>query len=273
MHAEAAHGSWRREARTVLVSRPRTPVTVPAPFAISSGSIRSDRPLEFAPHAHRLHELVWVRGGTMTVRSGRSIVTVPEGSGLWLPAGTEHSGRITAAAVLCDAQFDPARSPVALADVTVVEIRPVLGALLTHLQRDDLQPPERLRAEAVVFDLIRPARRTFVLAVPDGGRISAMVEHLLDDPADPRSGADWARELGLSERSLTRAFRAQTGLSYLQWRQTLRVQSALTLLGEGAQVQEVAEQLGYAQPSTFIAAFRRITGTTPGAFTARPRHV
>ncbi|CAL9407054.1 hypothetical protein SUDANB145_01582 [Streptomyces sp. enrichment culture] len=28
----------------------------------------------------------------------------------------------------------------------------------------------------------------------------------------------------------------------------------------------VSETLGYAQPSSFIAAFRRVMGTTPGAF-------
>lgn len=28
----------------------------------------------------------------------------------------------------------------------------------------------------------------------------------------------------------------------------------------------VSETLGYAQPSTFIASFRRVMGTTPGAY-------
>jgi len=40
----------------------------------------------------------------------------------------------------------------------------------------------------------------------------------------------------------------------------------VSLLPEGVQVQEVAEQLGYAQPSTFIAAFKRTVGMTPGAY-------
>jgi AraC-like DNA-binding protein len=46
----------------------------------------------------------------------------------------------------------------------------------------------------------------------------------------------------------------------------LRVHRALTLLAEGFDVMTVSEVLGYAQPSSFIAAFRRVMGTTPGVF-------
>ena len=56
---------------------------------------------EWSPHAHPMHELVWVRGGTLTTRIGNRIFTVPAGFGLWLPAGVVHGGRLTAAAEFC----------------------------------------------------------------------------------------------------------------------------------------------------------------------------
>ncbi|WP_245646305.1 helix-turn-helix transcriptional regulator [Nocardiopsis trehalosi] len=89
---------------------------------------------------------------------------------------------------------------------------------------------------------------------------------LLRGPADDRSPQEWARGLGVSPRTISRAFRSSTGLSSAQWRRSLRVHRALALLGKGHEVQEVAERLGCARTSTFIDAFRRVMGTTPGGY-------
>lgn len=116
-----------------------------------------------------------------------------------------------------------------------------------------------------MFDVLQPSEQQFSLPLPPGdGRIDAVTEALLADPADHRSLEEWARTLGVSDRTITRAFRQTTGLSFAQWRQLLRVHRALALLSEGFDVMTVSEALGYAQPSSFIAAFRRVMGTTPG---------
>lgn len=236
------------------------------PFAIFAGSRVPRVPTEWAQHSHPLHELVWVRGGTLTSRVQDRIFTVSEGHGLWMPADVVHGGRATAGAEFHDAFFAPDRTPFAFAEPIAIAMTPVLESLLTHLSRTDLDAAARARAEAVVFDVLQPSERQFTLRLPGDARIGAITEALLDDPADRRSLDEWARALGTSDRTITRAFRHATGLSFAQWRQALRVHWALTLLSEGRDVRTVSETLGYAQPSTFIAAFRRIMGTTPGAF-------
>jgi AraC-like DNA-binding protein/quercetin dioxygenase-like cupin family protein len=261
-------GAWRREENTVVVAGVQVPDVVPAPFAIFAESVFVPVPLEFEPHTHPMHELVWVRGGTMTVRLADAVVTVPEGHGLWIPADVEHAGRTTARTTLSDALFDAQRSPVSFPEVVAVEITPILASLLRHLERTDLTEPARLRAEAVVFDVLAPTERQLSLRVPDAARVEPIVSALLDDPTDDRALSDWAELLGISERTVTRLFRLHTGLSFMQWRQVLRVHRALSLLSEGLPVQEVAELMGYAQSSTFIASFKRVMGTTPGAYLA-----
>lgn len=262
-------GAWKREDNTVVLDETRAPDAVPGPFAIFAESAFVQAPLEFEPHTHRLHELVWVRGGTMTVRLDDAVVTVPEGHGLWIPAGVEHSGRTTARTTLSDALFDPDRSRIdadVFAVAVAVEVTPILAALLTRLERTDLDEGERMRTEAVVFDVLAPAERQLSLRVPHVERVEPIVAALLEDPTDDRALGEWAALLGISDRTVTRLFRAHTGLSFLQWRQVLRVHRALSLLAEGLAVQEVSELMGYAQPSTFIASFRRVMGTTPGAY-------
>ncbi|MFT4232827.1 MAG: AraC family transcriptional regulator [Leucobacter sp.] len=260
-------GAWRREPSTVMRPAPVPPSEPPAPFVILAESEVVGVPLEWEPHAHPMHELVWVRGGTMTVRIGGRIFTVPEGRALWLPAGVMHAGRLTAGAELADAFFAPERTPVAFAGPTTLVMSPLLESLLLHLAGPGLDAEARARAESVVFDVLEPAERQFALQLPGDPRIDRIAEALLDDPADGRGLEEWAAELGTSERTVTRAFRRTTGLSFAQWRRVLRVHLALKLLAEGHEVAEVSERLGYAQPSTFIEAFRRVMGATPGSFT------
>ncbi|MER5278012.1 AraC family transcriptional regulator [Streptomyces sp. NPDC002809] len=263
---EAAPGMWRREAGTVVRRAVAVPEQAVAPFAISA-RLRVPRvPTEWALHSHPLHELVWVRGGTLTSRVGDRVFTVFEGHGLWMPAGVVHAGRATAGAEFHDALFTPDRTPFAFGEPKAIAMTPLLESLLAHLSRTDLDASARARAESVVFDVIEPSRHQFALQLPGDPRIDAIAEALLDDPADGGSLEEWAQRLGISDRTITRAFRQATGLSFAQWRQMLRVHRALMLLSEGFDVMTVSEALGYAQPSSFIAAFRRVMGTTPGAF-------
>lgn len=269
--SKAGHGSWPRELTTRVLPNVQVPDHVPGPFAILSESVFVSSPLEFEPHEHPLHELVWVRGGTMTVRLSDSVVTVPDGYALWIPEGTVHSGRTTAKTTLFDALFDPQRSPIGFTTPMTVEVTPVLASLLAYLEDTELTDEARLRAEAVVFDVLIPAEQQLSLRVPHVERLDPIVTALLTDPADDRPLEDWAELAGVSERTVARLFRTHTGLSLTQWRQVLRIHHALSLLTEGRTVQEVSELAGYAQASTFIASFKRVMGTTPGAlFGAAP---
>lgn len=257
---------WRREAGTVVRRAGALPERAAAPFVIVAGFRIPRVPTEWAPHSHPSHELVWVRRGTLTSRVEDRVFTVSEGHGLWMPAGVVHGGRVTAGAEFHDAFFAPDRTPFAFEGPKTIAMTPLLESLLTHLSRTDLDAAARARAEAVVFDVLQPSERQFDLPLPGDARIGAIVEALLDDPADSRSLEEWARWLGISDRTVTRVFRHATGLSFAQWRQMLRVHRALMLLSEGVDVTTVSETLGYAQPSSFITAFRRVMGTTPGAF-------
>lgn len=259
-------GSWQREPGTVMRQAMPTTRGAAEPFSILAEFEVPGVPTEWEPHSHLMHELVWVRGGTLMSQVGDRVFTVSEGHGLWMPAGVVHAGRLTAKVEFYNAFFAPERTPIAFNGPTAISMSPVLESLLLHLSRTDLGTTARQRAESVVFDVLEPSEQQLVLQLPGDTRIDSIAEALLKDPSDARTLDGWARELKTSERTISRAFRRSTGLSFVQWRQALRIHHALTLLSEGCDVQVTSERLGYAQPSTFIAAFRRIMGTTPGAF-------
>ena len=73
-----------------------------------------------------------------------------------------------------------------------------------------------------------------------------------------------AADAGVSRRTFTRLFRAQTGVSFAAWRQQVCMLAAITRLSDGQPVTRVAFDLGYA--SAFTSAFRRILGETPSRY-------
>jgi AraC-like DNA-binding protein len=102
--------------------------------------------------------------------------------------------------------------------------------------------------------------------LPQDVRLAKLCTQLLQQPSLDISLDAMAAQAGMSRRTFTRQFRAQTGLGYAQWRQQACLLAAITRLAEGQAVTRIALDLGYASPSAFTAAFRRVLGQTPGAY-------
>ena len=89
---------------------------------------------------------------------------------------------------------------------------------------------------------------------------------LHDDPADNATLADLGKTIGASTRTLSRLFRNELGMTFYEWRTQLRIYHALVLLADGHDTTHTAYACGWANPSSFIAAFTNIIGTTPGRY-------
>ncbi|MDI3406846.1 AraC family transcriptional regulator [Streptomyces cavernicola] len=226
----------------------------------------------FVPHRHPQHQLAWAQRGVLGVAVGEDYWVLPRTRALWLPAGVVHRTGATRDAVLCSLYFEPDRnapnrSAPDWTEPTPVGVDGLLAHLIAHLSRKDLPDDARLRAEAVVLDLLQPLPATPIdVPTPTDDRVRAVADALLADPADPRSLDAHARAVGASRRTLTRLFVHDTCMSFDRWRTHVRLRAALPLLAEGQPVSRVAHAVGYATPSSFLAAFRRTVGTSPGRY-------
>jgi AraC-like DNA-binding protein len=130
-----------------------------------------------------------------------------------------------------------------------------------------LSASRRSHAEAVLVDLVEPVEMTTIeVRMPADDRALSVASALRADPADDRTLAEWGRQVGASERTLAREFLAGTGMTFGRWRTLLRLQASLPGLAAGLPVSAVARRAGYESDSAFVAAFRRETGMTPGAY-------
>jgi AraC-like DNA-binding protein len=123
----------------------------------------------------------------------------------------------------------------------------------------------RDRLRRVLIDEVHEApEQPLQLPEPRDDRLQAIARMLYDEPADNTSLAELGRTVGASARTLSRLFHDELGMTFYEWRTQLRVHHALALLADGYDTTRVAHACGWANPSSFIAAFTNIVGTTPG---------
>jgi len=81
---------------------------------------------------------------------------------------------------------------------------------------------------------------------------------------------EMAAHANLSERQFSRLFRRQTGMSFLDYVQSIRIDAACRMLADGRQrVRDVASAVGYQDMKYFYALFKRKTGVTPAEYRER----
>jgi AraC-like DNA-binding protein len=219
-------------------------------------------------HDHAEHQLVYPRSGVLHVRTERGAWVVPQRRAVWLPAGVPHSHRAHGRTQMLTLAFPADVNPLAAGEPTVVCVGRLLREVITVLAEDrSLAPDDRGDLYRVALRRLRPAPALrHHLPAPADPRLRDVAAILAGDPADPRPLAELGRVTGASERTLSRLFRRDTGMTFPQWRAQLRLQHSLLALAGDSTVTEAAVASGYSNVSAFIAAFRDAFGITPAAY-------
>lgn len=239
------------------------------------GALAKEFPRGFVGDSHRhvRAQLLFAVAGVMEVATERALWIVPPPRAVWIPPQTEHQVRFKTAASVRTLYIDAAALPAAPALPCAVSVSPLLRELILRMVAMPLDYDEQGLDGAIVALALREIawRPDCPLYLPvfSDARLLRMHQALLDDPGDPRSLQQWAALLGTSSRTLARLFQAQCGMSFLRWRQQVRVAAALPSLAAGASVTQVALALGYDTPGAFSTMFRTLTGQMPSRYFAR----
>lgn len=243
----------------------------PALFAVALDGGQARRT---ASHRHRRGQLYALTRGLLWVEGAAGRWVMPAGCVGWIPPGVRHAALGRGPVAGWSAYLSPSLcvglpvEPCVLAASALVA--PIVARAVAWTGRAapgrQLAPAEQRLAAVLADELQRAPRDTLHLPFPTDRRLLRIARALADDPADTRPLAAWASGAGLSVRSLTRHFQAETGLSFMRWRQRARMLLALEWLAAGQSVGVVADALGYQSPSTFAATFRAQFGRSPSRY-------
>ena len=219
-------------------------------------------------HDHAEHQLVYPSSGILYVRTDRGSWVVPPRRAVWLPAGIPHSHRAHGRTQMLTLPFPADLNPLNATEPTVLAVSQLLRQVIITLAGDDaLGPDDRADLHRIAMRRLTPTPALrHHLPAPTDPRLRDVAAIRVGDPADERTLTELGRAAGASERTLSRLFRRDTGMTFPQWRAQLRLQHATLLLAEGCTVTSAATASGYSNVSAFIAAFRDAFGVTPAVY-------
>jgi AraC-like DNA-binding protein len=233
------------------------------------------------PHFHDQAQLVYPAHGLLGVTTSRGTWMAPPNRAVWIPAGAGHQHRAYGTTDFCGLLFPaeltrglaggPAGGPGARPAVVAVSglLRELILALTSAEAAAGRSDGARRRLERVTLDQLRESsEQPLHLPEPGDDRLRAVTALLHEDPGNPATLAELGRRAGASARTLSRLFDQELAMSFHRWRTQLRIHHALVLLAAGTSVTDTAIECGWSNPSSFIEAFARAVGQTPGRYQA-----
>ena len=147
-------------------------------------------------------------------------------------------------------------------------------ALVTELYREVTEKRESWEAAAsdllhlFLIMLLRYVRGGKAAAKPDktADILAWLREHYAENP----SLSEVSERFYYNDSYFSRMFKRFTGEGFNAYVNSLKINEATELLENSLlSVEEISARVGYADVKTFYAQFRKVTGTTPGAFRSK----
>lgn len=221
-------------------------------------------------HRHSWGQLAYAAHGVLEVHTDTGRFVAPPQRAVWIPAGIDH--RVCCGTKTCirSLYIDRCIPGWAADRCRVIVVSPLLRELIRTFSTMSVEYEEHSAEERfveVLLDQLAQAPEVeLMLPLPNDPRLRRLCHNLQTHPERQSSLADWSQRFGISEKTLSRLFLRETGLTFRAWRQRMRLLSALPALERGERVTDVALACGYESLSAFIAAFREQFGRTPGEF-------
>jgi AraC-like DNA-binding protein len=205
----------------------------------------------------------------MQVYSEQSMWVIPPQFALWIPARTQHRIQMTGAVSMRTLYIKRGLTSLP-SRCAVLHVTPLLRELIVEticFRRLRLRNRlERALGDVVLSRIEQATAVPIFVTMPKEPRALAIAEAVLSNPAQPETLAKLCARVGVSVRTVQRAFRKDVGIDFESWRRQVRLTKAVELLVNGSSVKQVAFAVGYRQTSAFVELFRRTFGASPKAW-------
>jgi len=224
-------------------------------------------------HRHEWHQIIYPIQGMLKTLSGGCQFIIPHHRALFIPANTVHESKMINDTTFVGIYINPDNDRTSPLECRVMEVSNFFRELILHIkeQCDDKDHNSNVisRLVDVLYDQVWADRAIeFEIPMPKDRRLMLIVDALISEPKSNLTLKDWSEKVGASERTLSRLFKKEVSLSYPQWRQRLRLISALRILEQDISIDNVAHQVGYQSCSSFIEAFKKSFKLTPQQYKA-----
>jgi AraC-like DNA-binding protein/quercetin dioxygenase-like cupin family protein len=242
---------------------------------VAVGGTMVTKGMELAKHAHRKAELILTLRGVVRCEADHGVWIVPPRCAVWIPDNVLHSATFAGSVEVYVLLVEPNAAPTMPKQCCTLSISPLLERLLLHVTQMpvlyDVDGADGRIAKVLLDQLSLAPVEKLNFPMPVDAKLRKVAAAMMADPSDRATIDDWGRRMAVAPRTLTRALKRETGMSFGRWRQQLHILIALQRLDQGASVQSVALDLGYEGASAFVTMFRKALGKPPARYLAERR--
>lgn len=219
------------------------------------------------PHAHPRGQLLWGAKGILRVTSEKAVWVVPSTHAVWIPGGHYHQVSNETATQTRNLYVDPSFCIRQNSEkVVMLKMSALMREVILKLTEcaDSLTKEREHNLGLVALDELE-SLEALELYIPSGHdpRLQRLLSLIVNRPEQSLSLEHLATQVGASVRTIERLFKAETGLTFRQWRSRFRLMNSLEKINQGYNTTTVAHELGYSSVSSFIASFKKLFGCTP----------
>jgi AraC-like DNA-binding protein len=229
-------------------------------------------------HHHPYHQLEYALSGVAEVDTDRGRYLLPPRQAIWIPAGFVHNTTLRGVRSV-SVFFHPDDVTRDADQPSVIAVSPVLREMIHYAARWPINRHDLTDNVATSFfgtlallitDALHDRLPLWLPAIKDP--VVATVIRLTTGDLSTARLTEACREVGVSERTLRRQIQTDIGMSWRDYMLQARLMRAMALLAStDRSVIDIGSSVGFASPSGFTRAFRKLTGTNPASYRSNGR--
>ena len=246
-------------------------------FPRSTYVYHSNMEVRLAMHSHTKHQLTYIEGGVAYLQTKENSYFLPARHFVWIPAGLDHFIELRTSITMMRNIYIP---PAALAPNifhSKMGIYPVSNLILEMISFTEHWSENITKKESEKYlymktlgNVIASANKTalaVVLPTTTNIRLRPILRYIYFNVDQTLQLQDIAKTFSLSSRSLSRLFRENLDISFLQYVKLTRIILSMEkLLQTDLSVSEIAYASGYNSLATFSNTFYEIAKVRPSDF-------
>ncbi|WP_316822029.1 AraC family transcriptional regulator [Pedobacter gandavensis] len=231
---------------------------------------------DISAHQHLKGQFLYTEGGLVHVSTAEKTYFLPARHYMWIPPAVMHSIHPSSADVTMRNLYFPVeeKEHPFYAQKGIYPVNDLLLQMIIFSNRwsgDIDQDDQNSYRFALALKAILPEVSLYKLplALPyaKDKRLAAVIKYMGDNLSEAIVFPALATQFGLSERSLSRLFQGDVGMSFIQYLTIQRMMLAVQLLLEDKMsVKEVASMVGYNSIPTFSTTFYKTLGLRPSEY-------
>lgn len=221
-------------------------------------------------HSHSVGQLLYLSEGIthLTIPNQQAVISPSRAA--WIPPHLEHATIMNKSHHYQSLYIDTKTHSNLPAHFCIKQISPLLRQLVLDVERWP-EPWEEssiygLKAQVIAHEIACASEVPLQVPSPSDRRLATICAQLMQQPEVKHTLKEWGAIVGASDKTLSRLFQSELGVSFHHWRLHVRMMHAISLLDAQASNTDVALAVGYCSDSALIHAFSNYFGYSPGDY-------